>query len=1235
MLAISRFPGRWRALLLVLAVILPVPAAADIVREEEAVDPHLRLDLPGHTGVVQALAFSADSSRLISGGRDKLAIVWQLPDEPDEPAGRERDIVRRRLRERAIRWQVARGPRGTIQALAASPAGDPPVVAVAGLGAMGSTGEIVLVDARDGSWIKTLCGEGTDKLPRAGHRQSVKALAFTSDGGWLVSQDLDGQVFAWKRAAGWQPVELVKREEERLGAAGAQALLRMPPLRPLVTLGADRVAIPVLVSTPDAETPIWKVGIFDLARPQQPPRLMPPEHLGVVTALAATPDGRQFVSADFSGQVVLHDSTGAQPAVMWEVKPVAESLAILPDGNRVAVGVATGSGQPAQLEVWDLGPPRRVASRAVSAAVRAVCASPDGRWLAWTGGAGHAVTVERTDSLGRAEADVPAGSRRTLGGIGQQITRVAFSRAAADEKLLEQPADGGEPGIRERNIVRRQQPRAGPAGGKPPRRIAVARAGQPGGQPPFDAAFDLQELALSAGGEEADWAPAAGRPAGWTLTRATDMPSGVERWQLAREGRPGGIIDLAVNDWQGRAGADGTAIAWLAKDEASPPFAVAIGTSSAASLNGIFIYRLEERPGAACRLLRWFRGHENGVLSLAVSEDGRWLASGGADGIAMLWSLSGIDRDVPLTDRWGISLEAVGGRAVVAAIDEAGPLAGKDVRKGDAITKLSYRAGKTEAQNEPVDPAAIQKALAELPWNTNVVFTVERAGKSREFNRNPAWENIAAVYLAADREWSFWTPRGYYAASDNGDRLFGWLVNRGIDRLPRFFRAQQFRRKLERPDVVSRLLVEGSLEAALRAAGRDVPEAAAAVLPQQMAQAVDLKIIAVNPGEAADAGRVTVQAQVEIPEGGALNRIQAFASGVAAAAPPRLIEDLPAAEGRPRRQTLEFELLLPDQDRHLVTVFAATREGPTETKSESLDALPPPRDRVPRIYVVAAGVDRYANASRWQQLGLGFDDLLFAVKDADAVREALSRRTLELYELGSQQLLADTEVTRDGWKSAIRRLVDALDEKVQPDDLLVLFLSGHGLTNVEAGGAYSFLCHDAELSLSNPDGEVVPTGSGAISWADFSELASVPCRKLALVDTCHSGALGPATRSPTVREFQENMIVVLAAAADDQPSQEADIWGHGAFTKALLEGLAGKADIGPTNSWAHRTGKHVPLEPGPDGIVSLDELIDYVCTTVPVLTKGVSGKVQNPQASPTDLLEFVRPALARTTGTSP
>ena len=93
-------------------------------------------------------------------------------------------------------------------------------------------------------------------------------------------------------------------------------------------------------------------------------------------------------------------------------------------------------------------------------------------------------------------------------------------------------------------------------------------------------------------------------------------------------------------------------------------------------------------------------------------------------------------------------------------------------------------------------------------------LVVERDGKAADpFNRLPAWENIASLHLAANREWAFWSPRGYYAASANGDTLFGWLVNRGVDRLPRFFRANQFRRRLERPDVMSRLLAAGSLGA--------------------------------------------------------------------------------------------------------------------------------------------------------------------------------------------------------------------------------------------------------------------------------------------------------------------------------------------------------------------------------------------------------------------------------------
>lgn len=53
---------------------------------------------------------------------------------------------------------------------------------------------------------------------------------------------------------------------------------------------------------------------------------------------------------------------------------------------------------------------------------------------------------------------------------------------------------------------------------------------------------------------------------------------------------------------------------------------------------------------------------------------------------------------------------------------------------------------------------------------------------------------------------------------------------------------------------------------------------------------------------------------------------------------------------------------------------------------------------------------------------------------------------------------------------------------------------------------------------------------------------------------------------------------VLAAASLD--AQEKDMYGHGVYTYALLEGLAGKAD------------------PDHTGVIEVDALADYVCTRV-------------------------------------
>jgi WD40 repeat protein len=740
---------------------------AEIVRE--IAEPILRLDLPGHTSEVRALAFFPGSSRLVSGGRDKVAMVWNPDTRRGEAAGPlTRDIGRRRTRERVLRWQAARGTRGAIQAVAVS-TGERPIVAIGGSGAMGSTGELLLFDGRDGT-LSSVLGGGE----KPGHRNSVLAVDFSVGGDWLFSQDFDGQAYAWKRDDGWRPIELAAREDLRYGPVRTAAVQTRPRMRPLAAIAGGRVALPVLMSPEGAAKEVWRIELVDPAAPAAR-SVLPTDHLGVVMAMDASPDGRFLASADLAGRVHVHDlaALAVKPA-SFRVAPAVESIAVSPDGATVAIGVAAGAAGTSapRIELWNAGSAGRIFTREMPSPVRAVAISDDGKLACWSGGWRHEVFVEPISNL-VADAKV----RGRLGGVGRRIGRVAFERQE----------DG----------------RAAP------RRIAVSWEPPPGTgdgvAAAFEAAFDLESLALADPPAADRLAPPEGRRRNWTIARAAKQPAGIESWQLIREGRPAGRIDLDI-DWQGRMGPAERCVAWL---EA----AVAIGTD-----RGIFVYSLggdgnadEPRP-----IVRRYRGHEDGVTAVCVSEDGRWLASGGRDGIVMIWPIAGLDGG-PLFERFGIGLEVGTGRAVVSRVDEAGPLAGRDVAVGDVLAKVSAPAeGPERPAVEAVAGGAVAAALTNGAWMSQWSFVVERDGRADEpFHRQPAWENIAAFHLADNREWAYWSPRGYYAASANGDGLFGWLVNRGLDRLPRFHPARQFRRRLERPDVMSRLLADGSLAAAL------------------------------------------------------------------------------------------------------------------------------------------------------------------------------------------------------------------------------------------------------------------------------------------------------------------------------------------------------------------------------------------------------------------------------------
>ena len=81
---------------------------------------------------------------------------------------------------------------------------------------------------------------------------------------------------------------------------------------------------------------------------------------------------------------------------------------------------------------------------------------------------------------------------------------------------------------------------------------------------------------------------------------------------------------------------------------------------------------------------------------------------------------------------------------------------------------------------------------------------------------------------------------------------------------------------------------------------------------------------------------------------------------------------------------------------------------------------------------------------------------------------------------------------------------------------------------------------------------------------------SVAGKVLLFVDACHSGDVmgkNSSRKSPDVTAMvndlssAENGVVVFTSSTGRQYSLENASWGNGAFTKALVEGISGKADL--------------------------------------------------------------------------
>lgn len=481
-------------------------------------------------------------------------------------------------------------------------------------------------------------------------------------------------------------------------------------------------------------------------------------------------------------------------------------------------------------------------------------------------------------------------------------------------------------------------------------------------------------------------------------------------------------------------------------------------------------------------------------------------------------------------------------------------------------------------------------------------------GTVRWYQLDSGKERLALFLHHDERRWVMWTPGGYFDASPGGSELIGWHINRGPDLTPDFFPVARFSEHFRRPDVIARVLDAADEAEALRQADAVLGRTAETFDIARLAPPA-VNILSPAPDATVPGSELRVLVSVRSPSGAPITDSIVQFDGVNVPASqlrkdPLTHEEEALAQQQTDAQVWALVVQNPPMNDFNLSFLARSQSGfsvparlrlkrpatappvPTGTTSSS-PSQSPSRGR-PDLYVLAIGVSTYQNPAF--NLGL-------ANKDAEGFASELKKQAGKLYQNVDAQVLTDKEANR----AEIMKRLEWLKRVTTQKDVAMLFIAGHG--KASQSGRYYFLPHDfdedalAATSISNDDIlDFLNHGTG---------------KRILFLDTCHAGSvMGTSGKEPAdlktrgVRAMRsasldglidelsaaENGMVVFTAARGDQLSLEKTEWGHGAFTRAVLDGFQGGAAPGKAREiW----------------VVGMES---YVSTAV----RGMTGRSQQP-----------------------
>ncbi len=445
-------------------------------------------------------------------------------------------------------------------------------------------------------------------------------------------------------------------------------------------------------------------------------------------------------------------------------------------------------------------------------------------------------------------------------------------------------------------------------------------------------------------------------------------------------------------------------------------------------------------------------------------------------------------------------------------------------------------------------------------------------------------ELLTTIFVGLDREWVAWTPAGYYKASAGGDNLIGWHINQGEDKAAKYYYAYQFSDQFNRPDVLGEILRAGSVEEALRRADEKRRRLTEVAQVEEVIKKEPPSITIIEPSDRTKTTEKEIRFSAKIRSEEKITQLTASVNGVPVSR-KRLVVPQPG-DG----DVVWFnEMVTLQEGDNVLSIFARNKYSTSQPAKVRVTYKPIRIDLTkPNLYLLAIGVSDYLDKQ--------YSNLKFCDDDAKAFANFFEGQEDKLYGIVKTRILTNQDATDDNVVEAFEWLVSQATHK----DMVMLFVSGHGVK--DARGNYYFFPYNGNRQRLR---------SKAVPWTEFTRaMEELPCKRMLFMDTCHAGDV---TGSPmmasrrkkavdateAIRELASDEVgcVVMASSMGRELANEDDAWGHGAFTRALLEGFGQLEPFG-------KTGLPKNADYNNDGVVYLTELDAYVAERVKELTNG-------------------------------